>query len=351
MYEPNLKMIPVSEIREHADGLRSVDRDSEQYHYLASNIAHHGLLNPISVRWLEPQDEEDAEGHYSIVDGLQRYSACVDAGFSEIPCNVVNLDDIETYKAQLFGNVQRVDTPPTAISKQLQKLIASDPSVTIPSMAAQLDRSVAWVKQYLSLKNLSDSIQEVLDDGRIQIANASALAKLPPEEQLAMLHDAMTMQPAEFVPKATDRKKELDKARREGRAASEQEFKAHSVLRKMSEIKEELDTGHLCTEILEASKAKTAEEGFREGLRFCLKLDAVTVARAEAEHNAKIESRKQKQEDAKMERRKKQAARKLRQGERNKLHAELIENGASEEETAEQLAAFDAETKAMHDEE
>ena len=188
--------VSVSRIHDYKDHLRGVQRETEAYAGLVDSIKEHGLLNPIVV-----MIDEDGE-NYLLVDGTQRFSAVCDLDWETVPANVVETRaEADLLRKQIIGNIHRIEMKPVQYSKQLQKILALDPLLTATQLASQLAKSTAWINQRLGLLHLDARVAELVDSGKINLTNAYSLSKLPPEEQVAFLDQAMTETPDEFVPK------------------------------------------------------------------------------------------------------------------------------------------------------
>jgi ParB/RepB/Spo0J family partition protein len=290
-----LKTIEIAKIRENPVALRSVNKQDEQYLGLVDSIRSRGVLNPILVR--EVKDAETGEVYFGLVDGLQRFTASQDAGRTEIPAQVIALTDAEVLEAQIITNVHRVETKPVEYSKQLMRILAGNPTMTLAELAGKLNKSPAWIGDRLALVKLSDTIQPLVDDGKINLSNAYALAKLPPDEQANFVDRAMTMPPQEFVPTVNVRVKEIRDAKRQGRDASPSEFQPVPHLQKLAEIKGEYENPTVGPVLVAESGAKTAEEGFRLGVAWALHMDPRSVEaqkQKDAERRAAAEAEKAK---------------------------------------------------------
>ena len=180
----DVRVINVTEVRENPVALRAVDRESEEYVGLRDSIAAKGILNPINVR----RRTEDVEGvevnYYELIDGLHRYTAACECGLTTLPVSVLSLDDASVLEAQIMANVHKIDTKPVQYTKQMNRIFAGNPTMTVADMAAKLCKSGSWVSQRLGLLKLESAIAVLVDDGKISISNAVALAKLPKEEQM-----------------------------------------------------------------------------------------------------------------------------------------------------------------------
>src|SRR6266496_2795982 len=116
----NVKVLPIGAIDENAQALRTtVDKEGLAYQELKDGIKSIGLLNPISVR---EYTKEDSSIGYRLVDGLHRLTACTDLGHTEIPVNIVTVDDSNLLVAQIIGN-NNVKTTKTQFAQGLKQLI------------------------------------------------------------------------------------------------------------------------------------------------------------------------------------------------------------------------------------
>lgn len=291
-----LKEIPLSLIRESKVALRSVQRQSEQYQGLVDSIKARGVLNPILVR--EQKDPETGELIYGLVDGLQRFNASMDAGRETIPAKVTSLSDAEVLEAQIITNVHKIETKPVEYSKQLMHILAGNPTMTISNLATKLAKSPTWVSERLGLVKLSESIGKLVDEGKINLSNAYALAKLPDEEQANFVERAMTQQPQEFVPAANARVKELRDAKRQGRDASAGGFTPVAHLQKVGDLKSELENFETIPALLDRLNVTDPKEAAKLTLQWVLHLDPVSVELAKTQ----FEERQRQVEEAKAKR-------------------------------------------------
>lgn len=277
---PTLKHIPLKQIRENPVALRGVNRTNVEYIQLVDSIKDVGILNPILVR--EVKDATTGEIFYGIIEGLHRYTGSLDAGKETIPAQVRSMNDAEVEEAQIIGNIHKIETKPVEYSKALQRLMSRNPLTTFSQMAQKLHRSDSWLKERLGLTKLNKTVGDLVDSGKINLSNAYVLAKLPDDEQAAFIDRAMQMNPQEFGGTVQARKKELDTARRQGRAAAPEGFVAVARPRKTAEIKGEIDNPVVGPQLVREVGAKTAEEGFALGLLYAVHLDPRSVEAAKA---------------------------------------------------------------------
>ncbi len=302
MSEQKVAVVKLSNIRENADALRPVDKESVEFLELVESIKARGILNPISVREVPIQADGtkpvSAEGEtiYALVDGLHRYSAAIAAGLTTIPVNILNLDEAQTYEAQIIANVHKKETRPAEYAKQIQRIMGLYPTRTISEQAAQLGKQPSWLKQILGLGQLTPEIQELVNEGRICQANAFPLSRLPQAEQPDWVERAMTQLADEFVPACQARVKEVKEAARQGRAAAPSVFTPVAHCRKFAEIKEENDRkGQGLLKIINAKGITNVADAVAFTLDWVTNMDPDTLAIKRADWEAK---EKKKKEDA-----------------------------------------------------
>lgn len=280
-----LKTLAVSEIRESEVALRSVQRDTEEYAGLVDSVRLHGVLKPILVR--EDVDPDTGEQFYWVVDGLQRFNACKDAGRQYIDAKVVAMNDAQVLEAQIIANIFTIETKPVQYSDQLRRILAGNPTMTINSLAHRLSRSFNWISDRLGLLKLTKEIGQLVDSGAMNLTNAYSLAKLPPDEQELYKDRALTLQPQEFVPMANSRVKELREAKRQGRVAAAAEFVPVAHLQKIAALKGELENGDIANVLVNRTNVRTAVEGFKLALQWALHLDPISIEQAKAAEEAR----------------------------------------------------------------
>ncbi len=315
-----LKHVPLSAIIESPVALRTVDKATEKYQEIVGSVREVGILNPVLLR---PRKDEDGNDVYEIIEGLHRTTAARDAGLKEIPAQIVEADDARVMEMQTIGNLARVDTKPSEYREHLKRMLSMNPLLTESEMAKKLSVSTKWIQDRLSLNKINNpEVLDLIDKGKITLANAFTLAKLPEEEQSDFFEAAMLDPAAEFSAKVSERVKELKDAKRKGAAAQKTEFEPVAHLRKISELKSVVDGDEvegLDTLIRDLGPA----EAFVMAIRWSLHLDPESVAKQKAEWDARVAER---DERAK----KRQAEIAERKRERAELAAKLAENAKAE---------------------
>lgn len=340
-----LKFIPLSAIRKNPAAIREVDKSSEDYTQLVDSVKNLGILTPIQVRpYVDPETKVAC---YMLTDGLHRFTAAGDAGLVEIPAYIVDMDDKVAKISQLVANIHKVETRPVEYSKQLQRIMSDDPTYTIAKMSSTLNKSPQWVSERLGLTKLKEDLGKLVDEGKINLTNAYALAKLPEDEQENFKDRAIGMTPQEFVGIVQQRKKEIDMAKRQGRETAAEEFVAKPHVRKLSLLTAELENPKAGPDLCQkaglgkaASKTEAAESGFKLGIQFALCVDPVSLDEAKKEWQEKVVDAKKKRDDAAKDRSAKKAADAKLKADRLGIEAEVRAAGG---DVAAALKQFDDE--------
>ncbi len=292
----DLRTIPISSVRENKVALRTVNMESEEFLGLVDSMRIRGFMGAITVR---ERLDESGNVYFELVDGLHRYSAAKQAGLTEIGVDVRDLTDDQVLEAQIMANIHRVETKPIEYTGQLKRILTRNPNMTELELANKLGKSIQWIQDRLSLNKIdNEKIKNLIDEGKIVLSNAYALAKLPAEEMLDFLDRAMTETPEEFVPRVHKRAKEIKEANRRGANAAPLEFEPSAHLQKMKAVKEELETKKVISTLIQKYQITDPLEAALITLKWILHLDPDSVE----EQKRKDEQRKAEREAAKAKR-------------------------------------------------
>jgi ParB/RepB/Spo0J family partition protein len=277
-----LAVVKLSEIRENSVALRSVNKESESYVGLVDSIKTKGFLGAISVR---VRTDEQGVAYYELIDGLHRFNAAKDAGLTEINVDVVDLNEDQVLEAQIMANIHRVETRPVEYTEQLKRILTRNPMMTEGELAVRLAKSPSWIKDRLSLSKIENpDIQALINEGKIPLANAYGLAKLPVTEQADFVDRAMTQKPDEFIPAVNSRVKEIREATRKGGQASD-EFQPVAHMRKLGDVKAVVDNKAVIAKLV--SGITDPVEAAALAIKWILHLDPESVAQAKAKDDAR----------------------------------------------------------------
>ena len=155
---------------------------SESVEDLTASIGSIGLIQPLVV--MRDPDKPSVRGvdYYLIVAGHRRFRACVDAGLSPIPCDLLDVD-VETAKRMtILENLQRRDADPLLESELVASLL--DSGMSKAEIAAETGRGEKWVARRANLRNLSEGWRKRVAKGeRITIDCLEHIAAYPEEIQ------------------------------------------------------------------------------------------------------------------------------------------------------------------------
>jgi len=150
--------------------------DEEGLTELASSIAEHGLIQPITVR-------PTSSGIYEIVAGERRWRAARMAGLQEVPVMVMDIDDRKTSVLALIENIQRENLNPIELAGSFRALI-EEYGLTQEELSETLGKSRSGIANYLRLLELPPKTTVALAHGEITTGHAKVLAGLGQDADL-----------------------------------------------------------------------------------------------------------------------------------------------------------------------
>jgi len=148
---------------------------------LSESIRAKGVLQAILVR-----PDPKSTGKYQIVAGERRWRAAKQAGLTEIPATIRQMDELELLEIGIIENVQRTDLNPIEEAEAYGALMRRF-GRTQEGLAESVGKSRAHIANTLRLLNLSDLAREHLREGRISAGHARAALGAPdPDAVIAM---------------------------------------------------------------------------------------------------------------------------------------------------------------------
>jgi len=144
--------------------------DPEGLRELADSIVAQGVIQPIVVRPI-------AGDRYEIVAGERRWRASQQAGLTEIPVVVREVDEKSAIAIALIENIQREDLDPLEEAGALHRLL-TEFSLTHQQVAEAVGKSRTTVTNLLRLLELEEDVKRYLADGRLEMGHARALLGL-----------------------------------------------------------------------------------------------------------------------------------------------------------------------------
>ncbi|MEJ1379871.1 MAG: ParB/RepB/Spo0J family partition protein [Candidatus Sedimenticola sp. (ex Thyasira tokunagai)] len=151
------------------------DFNPERLQELADSIAAQGVVQPIVVR---PVDG----GRYEIIAGERRWRAGQQAGLSEIPVVVRDVNDQVAMAMGLIENIQRDDLNPLEEAGALHRLL-NEFELTHQEIAKAVGKSRTTVTNLLRLLDLNADVKRCIEERSLEMGHARALLGLKGEFQ------------------------------------------------------------------------------------------------------------------------------------------------------------------------
>lgn len=156
--------------------------DEQSLNDLATSIREQGVIQPITVRKL-------GYDNYQLISGERRLRAAKIAGLTEIPAYIRVADDEQMLEMALIENIQREDLNAIEIGLSYQRLI-DEVGISVTDLADRLGQNRATITNYIRLLKLPPEVQIAVRDEQITMGHARALITIPEtEDQLNILKE------------------------------------------------------------------------------------------------------------------------------------------------------------------
>lgn len=168
--------IPLEEIETNPFQPRS-HFDQEAILELAESIQVHGIIQPITVRRL-------TDHQYQLISGERRYQASKLAGLKSIPVYIRSANDQQMLEMALIENIQRENLNAIEIALSYQRLM-SECNLKQEELGERVGKNRTTVTNYLRLLKLPPDIQIAVRDNKLSMGHARAIINVEnPEQQL-----------------------------------------------------------------------------------------------------------------------------------------------------------------------
>jgi ParB family chromosome partitioning protein len=142
---------------------------------LAASIKANGLIQPILVRSTDT-------GQYELIAGERSWRAANQAGLSDVPAIIRNVDPFTQAQLALIENIQREDLNPidraTAYRFLMEQL-----GLTQNELAGRLGEDRSTIANFLRLLDLIPSVRDMVAANQLSVGHAKLLASLPKDDQ------------------------------------------------------------------------------------------------------------------------------------------------------------------------
>ena len=152
---------------------------------LTQSIREHGIIQAITVR-------KTGSGHYELISGERRIRAAIEAGLTEIPAYVIEVEsDRKMLELAIIENVQRLQFNPIEEAEAYQRLV-EDCGLTQEEVAEKISKDRTTVANFIRLLRLPERIKDSLRSGELGLGHAKAVLAIPDAvQQVAMWEEAV----------------------------------------------------------------------------------------------------------------------------------------------------------------
>ena len=175
---------------------------------LADSIKAQGIMQPILVR-------EIAADRYEIIAGERRWRASQLAGLEQVPVLVREIADEAALAMALIENIQRENLNPLEEALGIKRLI-DEFAMTHEKAAEAVGRSRVAVSNLLRLLTLSQPVQDMLMQNKLDMGHARALVGLDSAQQVMLanrvVQEGLSVREVEKATKAQQSEAKTKKA-------------------------------------------------------------------------------------------------------------------------------------------
>lgn len=193
------RQLPIAELRVSSVQPRKRFDDAAMAELVAS-VREKGIVQPLLVR---PQG-----GHHEIVAGERRFRAAQQAGLSQVPVVVRELDDQQALEIAIIENLQREDLDALEEAEAYQRLLGY--GRTQEEVASALGKSRSAVANALRLLTLPPEAKQAVADRSISAGHARAILAQPEADRAWALQQIqlrqLSVRQAEGLKRAAQRR-------------------------------------------------------------------------------------------------------------------------------------------------
>ena len=162
----NISRIPLNQIETNPKQPRR-DFDEQSLNELASSIKMHDIIQPITVAKL-------LTGKYRLISGERRFRASKMAGLKDIPAYIRSANDQELLELALLENLQREDLNAMEIALSYKRMM-DELDQTQEQVAERMGKERSTVANYVRLLKLPPDIQVAVRSNNLSMGHARAL--------------------------------------------------------------------------------------------------------------------------------------------------------------------------------
>jgi ParB family chromosome partitioning protein len=176
----NMLRIPLDQIEANPKQPRH-DFDENSLNELAASIQLHDIIQPITLAKLP-------SGKFRLISGERRFRAAKIAGLKDIPSYIRQANDQQLLELALLENLQREDLNTVEIALSYKRMM-DELNYTQEQVAERMGKERSTVANYIRLLKLPPDIQVALRSNQLTMGHARALINVDTvERQLFLFH-------------------------------------------------------------------------------------------------------------------------------------------------------------------
>lgn len=216
---------------------------------LAESIRVHGIIQPITVRRL-------AHNQYQLISGERRFQASKLAGLEMIPAYIRAADDQQMLEMALIENIQRENLNAIEIALSYQRLL-TECNLKQEQLGERVGKNRATVTNYLRLLKLPPDIQIAVRDNRITMGHARAIINVDSADQQLYIFKK-TVAEELSVRKVEELVREMGGTKTEESVPAQSQAGGSAAAKEMSQLQSKLSS-HFSTRVMVKSDGRKGE--------------------------------------------------------------------------------------------
>ena len=175
-----VRIVPIARIESNPQQPR-LAFNQETLDELAASIREHGVLQPILVRPIGPNQ-------YQLIAGERRWRASKLAGLETIPALIEDIDDDTALEISIIENLQREDISPLDEAAMYDRMV-TEHGYSIRKLADKLGKDKGYLENRLRLADAPPEVRELVSVRKDTLSHAYELMKVEDPKKRKRLAD------------------------------------------------------------------------------------------------------------------------------------------------------------------
>ena len=179
--------------------------NKEKLQELTDSIRERGVIQPIVVR-----KSKNQIGKYEIIAGERRWLASQNAGLTEVPVVIIDVNDEQTLEFAIVENVQRQDLNPIEEAEGYQRLI-DEFNYNQEKLSKFIGKSRSYITNSLRLLSLPKDVLNFVSEGNLSSGHARSLIGISNPNEIAkrIINKKLSVRQVEALVKKLKTKKNI----------------------------------------------------------------------------------------------------------------------------------------------